>query len=151
MIKLAIYSNFYLALILSPHLPCSNDYGVPCKFAQATRNSRPLVCDVTLAVISEPMLTLDMAPPSCVNQKISPVNCQLQLMNIVFSSQNVSCFLQITTFLQIGTSCEFIYENKFLVLYTTFSIVPYCTRLELSCEFLTCTVFAQIEQLTVVH
>ena len=50
MIKLAMYSNICLAFNLFADLSCSNDYGVPCKFAQATPSSRPLVRDVTLAV-----------------------------------------------------------------------------------------------------
>ena len=52
MIKLAMYSNIYLAFNLFLDLSCSNDYGVPCKFAQATRSVLPLVCDVTLAVMN---------------------------------------------------------------------------------------------------
>ena len=49
MIKLAMYSNICLAFNLLPDLSYSNDYGVPCKFAQATPSSCPLVRDVTLA------------------------------------------------------------------------------------------------------
>ena len=48
-IKLAMYSNICLAFYLFLDLFCSNDYGVPCKFAQATRGSRSLLCDVILA------------------------------------------------------------------------------------------------------
>ena len=33
MVKLAMYSNICLAFIFSFDLSCSNDYGVPCKFA----------------------------------------------------------------------------------------------------------------------
>ena len=36
MIKLAMYSNICLAFNLIANLSCSNDYGVPCEFAQAT-------------------------------------------------------------------------------------------------------------------
>ena len=52
MIKLAMYSNICLAFYLFLDLSCSNDYGVPGKFAQATRSSRPFLCDVTLAGIN---------------------------------------------------------------------------------------------------
>ena len=52
MIKLAMYRNICLAFYLFLDLSCSNDYGVPSKFAQATRSSRPLLCDATLAVIN---------------------------------------------------------------------------------------------------
>ena len=51
-IKLVMYSNTCLVFNLIPDLSCSNDYGVPCKLAQATRSSRPLLCDVTLAVMN---------------------------------------------------------------------------------------------------
>ena len=51
-IKLVMYSNTCLAFNLIPYLSCSNDYGVPCRFAEATRSSRPLLCDVTLAVMN---------------------------------------------------------------------------------------------------
>ena len=53
MIKLAMYSNICLAFKLFPDLSCSNDYGVTCKFAQATPSSRPLVRDVTLAEMNK--------------------------------------------------------------------------------------------------
>ena len=39
MIKLAMYSNICLAFSLISDLSYSNDYGVPFKFAQATRSS----------------------------------------------------------------------------------------------------------------
>ena len=52
MIKLAMYINICLAFCLFIDLSCWNDYGVPRKFAQATRSSRPLLCDATLAVIN---------------------------------------------------------------------------------------------------
>ena len=48
MIKLAMYSNICITFYLFLDLSCSNDYGVPYKFAQAIRRSRPLLCDVTL-------------------------------------------------------------------------------------------------------
>ena len=38
-LTLAMYSNICLAFNLIPNLCCSNDYDVPCKFAEATRNS----------------------------------------------------------------------------------------------------------------
>ena len=53
MIKLAMYSNICLAFKLFPDLSCSNDYGVTCKFAQATPSSPPLVRDVTLAEMNK--------------------------------------------------------------------------------------------------
>ena len=37
MIKLTMYSNICLAFNLFSDLSCTNDYGVPCKLAQATR------------------------------------------------------------------------------------------------------------------
>ena len=40
MIKLAMYRNICLAFNLIPVLVFSNDFGVPCKFAQATRTGR---------------------------------------------------------------------------------------------------------------
>ena len=40
MIKLAMYSNICLAFNLFPNLFFSNDFRVPCKFAQATRTGR---------------------------------------------------------------------------------------------------------------
>ena len=52
MIKWAMYNNICLPFYLFLDLSCSNDYGVPGKFAQATQSSRPLLCDVTLAVIN---------------------------------------------------------------------------------------------------
>ena len=52
MIKLAMYSNICLAFYLFFDLSCSSDYGVPGKFAQATRSSRPFLCDVTPAGIN---------------------------------------------------------------------------------------------------
>ena len=62
-IKVAMYSNICLAFNLIPDISCSNYYGVAWKSAQATRSSRLLVCDATLAMMSEPMFTLEMAPP----------------------------------------------------------------------------------------
>ena len=54
-----MYSNICLAYNLIPDLSCSNDYGVAWKSANiATRSSRLLVCDATLAMMSEPMFTL---------------------------------------------------------------------------------------------
>ena len=58
-----MYSNIYLAFNLIPDISCSNYYGVAWKYAQATRSPRLLVCDATLAMMSEPMFTLEMAPP----------------------------------------------------------------------------------------
>ena len=52
MINLAIYSNICLAFYLFLDLSWSNDYDVPVKFAQAARNSCPLLGDATLAVIN---------------------------------------------------------------------------------------------------
>ena len=40
MIKLVMYRNICLAFNLIPVLVFSNDFGVPCKFAQATRTGR---------------------------------------------------------------------------------------------------------------
>ena len=48
MTKLAMYSNICLAINLFSDLSCSNGGGRSCSFAQATRSSRPLLCDVTL-------------------------------------------------------------------------------------------------------
>ena len=42
-IKLAMHSNICLAFNRIPDSSCSNDYDVPCKFAQATRSSRPFL------------------------------------------------------------------------------------------------------------
>ena len=75
MITLAMYSNICLAFYRFPDLSCSNDYGVPCKFAQATRSSRPLLCDyiILLAVINRSdkhMKIIEMAPPSWVTVKM---------------------------------------------------------------------------------
>ena len=53
MIKLTMDSNICLVLILIPDLSCSNDHRVPYKFAQATRTSRPLLCDVKLVVMNQ--------------------------------------------------------------------------------------------------
>ena len=53
MLKLVMYSNICLAFNLFPELSYSNDYGVPCKFVQATPSSRSLVRDVTLAVMNK--------------------------------------------------------------------------------------------------
>ena len=52
MIKLAMYSNICITFYLFLDLSCSNDYGVPYKFAQAIRRSRPLLCDVTLPLMN---------------------------------------------------------------------------------------------------
>ena len=52
MIKLAMYSNICINFYLFLDLSCSNDYGVPYKFAQAIRSSRPLLCDVTLPLMN---------------------------------------------------------------------------------------------------
>jgi len=52
MIKLAMYSNICITFYLFLDLSCSNDYGVPYKFAQATRSSRSLLCDVTLPLMN---------------------------------------------------------------------------------------------------
>ena len=52
MIKLAMYSNLYIAFDLVPDVSCSKDCGVPSKFAQATRSSRQFPRDVTLAVMN---------------------------------------------------------------------------------------------------
>ena len=52
MIKLAMYSNTCITFYLFLDLSCSNDYGVPYKFAQAIRSSRPLLCDVTLPLMN---------------------------------------------------------------------------------------------------
>ena len=40
MIKLAMYRNICLAFNLIPVLVFSSDFGVPCKFAKATRTGR---------------------------------------------------------------------------------------------------------------
>ena len=47
-----MYSNICITFYLFLDLSCSNDYGVPYKFAQATRSSRPLLCDVTLPLMN---------------------------------------------------------------------------------------------------
>ena len=52
MTKLAMYSNICITFYLFLDLSCSNDYGVPYKFAQAIRRSRPLLCDVTLPLMN---------------------------------------------------------------------------------------------------
>ena len=50
MIKLAMHSNICLAFNRNPDSSCSNDYDVPCKFAQATRSSRPFLGSLSSSV-----------------------------------------------------------------------------------------------------
>ena len=67
MIKLAMCSNICLAFNLYPRPSCSNDYGVPCKFAQATRSSLLVLGNLSSSVFelrtstkSEPFFSFNM-------------------------------------------------------------------------------------------
>ena len=63
-IKVAMYSNICLAFNLIPDLSCSNMTIVSLEnLHKRPSRSRLLVCDATLAMMSEPMFTLEMAPP----------------------------------------------------------------------------------------
>ena len=63
-IKVAMYSNICLAFNLIPDLSCSNMTMVSLEnLHKRPSRSRLLVCDATLAMMSEPMFTLEMAPP----------------------------------------------------------------------------------------
>ena len=50
MIKLAMHSKICPAFNRNPESSCSNDYDVPCKFAQATRSSRPFLGSLSSSV-----------------------------------------------------------------------------------------------------